>query len=838
MRVVRLVMVIGVIAATSAVTSGAVTAEQVADDSATSPSALERDVEKLIELPPEDLTVDEIRVVYSAQVAAVAKAYGISEVAAASGLRMQEPAGRAWSMVSSIAGAEFGGSWIDWRAEGEPTVVVAFVSGADRLADVSLARELLADSGLPLAYREVEFAVPELEAAARSVVDSLAARDVDLSTVAVWVDETANLVRVSGVDAGIEAIDVADGRISVVSESVDAPIDDAANIRGGWDGGICTMAFALVAPNGSGAIPTTGHCSDFGMTSATYPSPLVLLGSFANYEDNATYQIDRQTHSIPGSHVGSTTLFEPASVAFPASNAQVTRGNPTRVAVNASVFYYGQSSVASCGRQKLQLVHVTGFNLTDGRIIAESPSPMAGGGTVWIKGDSGGPVWALNTAIAMISDTNAGDGCASTGTGHAIPVDRQFTDSPADSAMTYFVREGAEGGGTNANFAAIGTWHARTPSRILDTRGGSPVSNGGYVDVTIPSAPADLAGVTLNIAVSPVSGSGIANAYPVSSGQPSTFQVPTTSSLVNWVTGQGHTMSSGSFRIVDSQKLRIKLDGVGAGTAHVIVDYTGWYSRATGNVAVGNGRTFVSANDPRRVYDSRTAGAGGTELRLGAGQTRSIQVEGVNGVPADVFAVALNVTAIGPTTNTFLSAFSSALSTAPGTSVVNVQAGDSPRAGQIAIQAGSDGRAKIFNDAGSVNFIVDVVGWWIDNDTSANAGRALFSGAYNRPPVTVDPGVTVKVATSPISNPTGPKYGIRAAMVNVKAFNATGTGWLVFHRNSTVPSSAGSNLNFTTAENTTNSSFAPTDTIGEFYISNPSGSAVTVSIDVTGWILR
>lgn len=779
---------------------------------------------RLLALAPEALSLEQLITVYGDQVERAAKYHGVGLYEAASGLRMQEPAGRLAELGRSLT-SDFGGLWMDWQAEGGPAVVLALTSERrDALGTQSL-DEFVAESGLPVRYATVRFPVAELEGVASEVTSELD-RTAKAGSFVVWADEPNNVVRVSGVDPGFTEVETATGRVSVIAEQVDRPFADAIGIEGGWDGGNCTMAFPIVSPDNRYAIPTAGHCGS--VTTPTYPSsPPVTLGARTQiYDANAPGlpggdpEIDRQIHVVPVGHTGVNRLREPG--------VTITRGLATRLVIGATVFYYGQRSVNDCGRLPAQPVTVTGIG-TLGQILARSSVAMAGGGNTWIEGDSGGPVWALNTAVAMITAAPFGADCttfSTNNTGFAISTDRQFTDVPgAPNTFKFMLQEGTGTG----NFAAMGTWHARDPSRILDTRNSVAIAAGSAIDVAIPSAPVDLAGVTVNVTVIPVSGDGFVSIYPVTSGPGTTFFVPTDAQMVRyatWIAG-----SSGTVRVVNGNQLRVHVTGTGS--AHVIIDYTGWYSRATGDVAIGNGRVYSisSPSGPVRVYDSRT-----TSNPLGPGAVRAVQVRNIGGVPAGAYAVAVNVIGITPTAPTHLTVYRNGIAT-PGMSNINIVPGEII-ARMVPVQVGTSDSIAVFNLAGSTDFVVDVVGWWVNANATLNDGRAQLSGQFTIASFSLAPGESREVDSTPPNATVGPKWGTRAALLNIRLGSATAPGHIVVHQLSPAPAGV-SNMNYTSSNGVSNGVVARTEADGTFWITNCACgvNTVSVSISVTGWLL-
>ncbi|GAA2501588.1 hypothetical protein GCM10009858_44720 [Terrabacter carboxydivorans] len=148
-----------------------------------------------------------------------------------------------------------------------------------------------------------------------------------------------------------------------------------------------------------------------------------------------------------------------------------------------------------------------------------------------------------------------------------------------------------------------------------------------------------------------------------------------------------------------------------AGTTDLIVDITGYYTNSS---TTGAGGTFVALN-PARIYDSRATG----QTSMTAGQTRQIQVGGQGGVPTSgVQAVVLNITGTQASASTYFSTWGTG--TRPVSTVLNVA--PSATAGAM-VQSGltSDGKLNIYNNAGSVDVIVDVEGYYLTPDADAKS---------------------------------------------------------------------------------------------------------------------
>ena len=116
----------------------------------------------------------------------------------------------------------------------------------------------------------------------------------------------------------------------------------------------------------------------------------------------------------------------------------------------------------------------------------------------------------------------------------------------------------------------------------------------------------------------------------------------------------------------------------------------------------------VTTITPQRLIDTRT-GTGTAAQPLQPLESRSMQLAGRGGVPANATAVIANVTATDPTSWGYLTAWpagaprpvASNLNFLPGQSVPNL----------VMLKLGSGGAISIFNELGSTDVIVDVMGY-------------------------------------------------------------------------------------------------------------------------------
>jgi uncharacterized protein (DUF1501 family) len=112
---------------------------------------------------------------------------------------------------------------------------------------------------------------------------------------------------------------------------------------------------------------------------------------------------------------------------------------------------------------------------------------------------------------------------------------------------------------------------------------------------------------------------------------------------------------------------------------------------------------------PDRIYDTRI-GTGGRLGKLGADETVNVQITGKGGVPDGAVAVALNVTSVNATTDSYFTAFPTGLSLPPSSSL-NPQPGRAiPN--MVVTGIGVGGAISVFNKFGAADCIVDVLGYF------------------------------------------------------------------------------------------------------------------------------
>ena len=291
-------------------------------------------------------------------------------------------------------------------------------------------------------------------------------------------------------------------------------------------------------------------------------------------------------------------------------------------------------------------------------------------------------------------------------------------------------------------WCAGGEYHPLTPTRIFDSRPAAGINDVaplgakpmGPTDPTfdikllgmggLPSSATDVLAVAISITIDNPGSAGWLAAYPAGS--------PSTSSVLNFTTGQT-VPNLAIVRGGTDGKLTIKINGSRAGTANVLVDVLGWFSTSSYNAGTPDNLTDergarLVAVDPVRIVDTRN---GGAAAPLGPSMHMRVPFRGVNVagtvVPNDpsVVGALVNVTAVAPTTGTFVSVLPTAPVGSPTTSNLNVAAGR-VQANLVLVPVGPDGAIHLYNSAGNTNLLVDVMGYLQTGAAeSSRAGRVI-----------------------------------------------------------------------------------------------------------------
>ncbi len=126
---------------------------------------------------------------------------------------------------------------------------------------------------------------------------------------------------------------------------------------------------------------------------------------------------------------------------------------------------------------------------------------------------------------------------------------------------------------------------------------------------------------------------------------------------------------------------------------------------------------------PCRLVDTRTPETIGVRSTpLGANDTMTVSAVGVSGdcssVPAGATALNINLTSVGATADSFLTAYPSDLAARPNASHLNPTTDLSVSTNGIMLTLSDAGTFDLYNNAGSTDIVIDVLGFYTPSRSS------------------------------------------------------------------------------------------------------------------------
>ena len=163
-------------------------------------------------------------------------------------------------------------------------------------------------------------------------------------------------------------------------------------------------------------------------------------------------------------------------------------------------------------------------------------------------------------------------------------------------------------------------------------------------------------------------------------------------------------------------------------------------SLGAGGLAITNaasapgGRSAFVPITPCRLFDTRNDGngVGARKTPLTGGEILAQQVTGTNGnctIPLDAVGIAFNVTTVNGTNASFLTVWPSD-APRPLASNLNWVAGAPATPNKVDVKLSGDGKASFFSNAGTVDVIADIVGYYTGLDGAASQ-RIIDPAAFS-----------------------------------------------------------------------------------------------------------
>ena len=382
---------------------------------------------------------------------------------------------------------------------------------------------------------------------------------------------------------------------------------------------------------------------------------------------------------------------------------------------------------------------------------------------------------------------------------------------------------------------AAGSYQVVTSVRLLDTRVGvgapkAALGPGRTLTFSVTAGmPAPVSAVALTLTAVTPAGPGFLTAFAAGTSRPA-------ASSLNFVAGQ--TVPNLVIAPVSSTG-KVAVYNGSAHPIQVVADVHGYF---VGGSNTGEPGTFVSTN-PKRLLDTRS-GAGAPKKRVGAYSSVTVKVAGMHGVPTTATAVAVNVVAVKPSGQGFITVYNG--TPMPPTSTLNyVRQQD--RANLMFQQIGEDGTITLFNGSStSVDLVADISGYVVGGDPSVDGSYvpstpfrvfdSRLAGGHPTPAHS-----TSKIQVLPAPDPADPTtvYNtfFKSIVVNVTATNAKAPGYLTtWNGTGKVPWI--SSTNFERGQNAAGSVIVPVNADGTISVYNGSTGTVDVVVDVSGYVFR
>jgi hypothetical protein len=362
-------------------------------------------------------------------------------------------------------------------------------------------------------------------------------------------------------------------------------------------------------------------------------------------------------------------------------------------------------------------------------------------------------------------------------------------------------------------------------SRVVDTRTGAAgnhkgaVHGGHAISPTIAgkgSVPSSgVASVVVTItAVSPTADGGIVG------------YVGTRPNTTNLQFTKGHAITDTAVLPLSSGRVTL-FNTASSGSVQIVVDVSGYYTSGT---ASSSDPGIFHLVKPARVVNTVTGGSYGNRhgaLAAGQGTTPTLNHAGI---PSSAGAVAVTITALHATKAGSIIAYRP---DEPRQNLALLHFLPGRRTSAFAILRVSSGRATLVNtSSGSVDVTVDVLGYY-------NIGFAKTAKAFQTVVQTRLPGMTVAANSSRRVSLAGkggvPLAGVAAGLVTLHVVAPGRSGGLQAWRSDRSRPGTTTVLQYEAGHTSSNVVLVPLSS-GSFSVHNTSGAAVTLVVDIDGFV--
>jgi uncharacterized protein (DUF1501 family) len=359
------------------------------------------------------------------------------------------------------------------------------------------------------------------------------------------------------------------------------------------------------------------------------------------------------------------------------------------------------------------------------------------------------------------------------------------------------------------------------PQRLFDTRNGTggrlgalgPAERWPFVIRGLAGVPANAVAVAINLTAVDATVPTFVTAWPGGQVQPTTSNLNPVPGVAVPNLAIVRLGSAGDVNFYNN-----------AGSVHILADVVGYFRDGE---SVG-----MAPLAPARLLDTRD-GTGGHPGVLGAGQMLDLVVAGRGGVSGSPEAVALNVTVTSPTAASYLTVWPSGEAMPYASSVNMVHGQTVPN--MVMTRVGSNGMVSIYNNAGTTDVIVDVLGCF-DGDANGRYVALTPKRVLDTRDGTGAP--LAQVGQTPLevtllSHGGVPSDGVSGVMMNVTAVAPTGNTFVTVYPGGTDRPMA-SNLNVSAGQVIPNMVLARLGDTGTVMIYNNVGN-IDLIADVVGY---
>ncbi|MGZ6826472.1 MAG: hypothetical protein ACXVGH_06730, partial [Mycobacteriales bacterium] len=239
-------------------------------------------------------------------------------------------------------------------------------------------------------------------------------------------------------------------------------------------------------------------------------------------------------------------------------------------------------------------------------------------------------------------------------------------------------------------------FHALSPTRVMDTRGGlgvpkAKIGRGGVVDLTLAgkSIPSGATSVAFELTAVKPTASTYVSVYPTGTTK--------TTSSINLATG---TIASNQVIVKIGTGGKIRFYNFN-GAIDLVADLAGYYDTDP------NGGTLFRPTLPQQTYDS----GDNVAPKIGPGRIATFALkDDYYGVPTTATSAVVNVTGLQSTAATYLTAYPAGTAR-PTASNVNLVKGQNA-ASLATVRLPSSGVIAVYNQGGYVVTHVDLQGWF------------------------------------------------------------------------------------------------------------------------------